>query len=127
MTHAPWLQPLSPEEPDHEWERPAFERRPRRLHRVVADSNEADWETADLGRGLIETHLAPPRAVWTAALPDHAGFYLIRPAGAPRALWRVVDVYRSGRHFVASWSDVPPRPVSELTDFEFCPIREPQA
>lgn len=127
-THEPILEPLSPEEPDAEWARdvPTFMRRPRQL-RTVTPEEDPDWETSDIGGGVLETHWAPPKPKWTADKPDLSGFYLIRPEGAPRGLWRVVDVLRKDGHFVAAWSDVPPRPVAEMDGFEWMVIREPSA
>lgn len=83
MTHAPWLQPLSPEEPEHEWERddldqPTYLRRPRRL--TLVESGEL--EEGEESPGVSAVHWAPLPTTWTAEPPTHPGVYQCRPPGA---------------------------------------------
>ncbi len=82
--------------------------------------------TGEYTSGLRSVHLAPRPLEWTTETPLLEGFYLVRPTGAPRIQWKVLDVWRGARGvLLAGWTDIDWQPIGAFKGLEWCHIQEP--
>lgn len=118
MTHSPYILPLSPEAPEHEWtrfEEPTFLRRPRRLALVESGEMVRDDESP----GVSAVHWAPLPSRWTDQPPTRPGVYHCRPVDTDEYAFVKVDLvfdftygYQPWGRPEIPWQPVPPAPHS---------------
>ncbi len=95
---------------------PAFLRR-----KALLESGE--MESGDIGGGIIETHWAAPRPVWSPRLPTREGLWHVRFPGETESIVVRVIARRGLLYFY--WSNVDETPVHSVKLEWAGPIPQP--